>query len=123
VLTILLTAALGLTEIDVLAREEAEERLDAAVTAYVLALRAGFDAPELRNRVSVLSIALHAVYERDRMRQIDLAIDLARVEPAEAPAIEEELSELELAREAYLRRRVATEREQRTAIAAAARGR
>lgn len=124
---LLVVASLGLTGIDMLAREEAEARLDDAVRSYVVAVGAGLDARDLERAMSTRAIALHAIYERDRMRQIDLAIDIERLratpaaDPMELHRLEDELGALRAAREACLFRRTATELQQQRAIAAARR--
>lgn len=118
-LTVALALAIALTEIDTAAREEAERNADAAVAAYAHALVDGDeDAPSLETLVSRSQIALHAIYERDRMRQIDLALDIERLrstgsaDAAELRRLEEELARLRAARDEYLSRRTATEMKQ-----------
>ncbi|HEU4523343.1 MAG TPA: hypothetical protein VFT12_15140 [Thermoanaerobaculia bacterium] len=122
--TIILAIALSFLDVDRLAREDAERDLDAAMAAYVHAIVSEPSAaPALERLVSERQIALHAIYERDRMRQIGLAADLAKAAPADVPRLEAELAALRAAREEYLLRRTAIEVKQQLLLTSAVGGR
>lgn len=125
-LTVALAIAMTLTEIDVAAREQAERNVTAAVMAYADAVFEGqTDLVSLEHLLSEREIALHAIYERDRMRQIGLAADIDRLrasagaDAVELQRLEEELAELRRVREDYLARWAATEKKQQTLLTSA----
>ena len=125
-LTVALAIAIALTEIDVAAREEAERDVIAAVNAYADALFEGqTDLASIEQLLSERQIALHAIYERDRMRQIGLAADIERLrasagaDAVELQRLEDELAELRRAREEYLARWAATEKKQQELLTSA----
>ena len=79
-----------------------------------------------QEEMDALLVALRAILERDRMREIDLQADVDRLLEAQTPADDEELAvrrrELALLRaerERYLARRTVIEAGQQAAIAAA----
>ncbi|MGZ8867048.1 MAG: hypothetical protein ACXW2P_01800 [Thermoanaerobaculia bacterium] len=109
------------------ARDEAAVRYDQSVQRYVAGIHAGTeDLDGRREEMRALHVALRAILERDRMREIDLRADVDRLLGAATPADDEELlmRQRELAllraeRERYLARRTVIEGEQQATIAAA----
>ena len=109
------------------ARDEAAVRYDNSVQRYIDAIHAGAeDLAGRREEMSALHVAVRAILERERMREIDLQVDVDRLLEAETPADDEELQLrqrevllLRAERERYLARRTVIEVEQQAAIAAA----
>lgn len=109
------------------ARDEAAVRYDESVERYIEAVRANAeDVGKRRDERGALHVALRAILERERMREIDLAIDVKALRDAGTPESDEELRVrddalriLRFERERFLARRTVIEREQEAAIAAA----
>ena len=109
------------------ARDEAALRYDESVQSYIDAVRSNSgDVQKRRDEMGALHVALRAILERERMREIDLAIDVDTLRDADTPETDKELrvrSEalrvLRSERERFLARRTVIEREQQAAIAAA----
>jgi hypothetical protein len=113
--------------LSLLARDEAALRYDESVQRYIEAVHSGSpDAGKLRDGMGALHVALRAILERERMREIDLAIDVRTLRGAGTPETDEELRVrdealrlLRAERERFLARRTVIEREQQAAVAAA----
>lgn len=113
--------------LSIAARDEAAVRYDQAVQRYVDAIHAGAaDLNARRAEMTALHVALRAILERDRMREIDLQADVERLLEAETPADvgelqmrSRELTLLRAERERSLARRTVIEAEQQAAVAAA----
>jgi hypothetical protein len=109
------------------ARDEAAVRYDQAVQHYIAAIHErAEDLDQRRDEMSALHVALRAILERDRMREMDLQADVDRLLEAKTPADDGELlvrqrqlALLRAERERYLARRTVIEGEQQAAIAAA----
>lgn len=109
------------------ARDEAAVRYDESVARYIEAVRSNAeDVATKRDEMGALHVALRAIVERERMREIDLAIDVRTLRDAGTPETDEELRRRDEAlrilrseRERFLARRTVVEREQHAAIAAA----
>lgn len=109
------------------ARDEAAVRYDESVERYIDAVRSNAeDVGKRRDEMGALHVALRAILERERMREIDLAIDVRTLRDAGTPETDEELRVrvealrvLRSERERFLARRTMIEREQQAAIAAA----
>ena len=108
------------------ARDEAAVRYDESVERYIEAVRSNADdAGKRRDEMGALHVALRAILERERMREIDLAIDVKALRDAGTPEEDDELRVrddarrlLRSERERFLARRTVIEREQQAAIAA-----
>lgn len=109
------------------ARDEAALRYDQSVQRYIEAVRSNAeDVQKKGDEMGALHVALRAILERERMREIDLAIDVGNLRDAGTSETDEELRvrdealrELRSERERFLARRTVIEREQQAAIAAA----
>src|SRR5687768_16919667 len=109
------------------ARDEAALRYDESVERYIEAVHANAeDVQKRRDEMGALHVALRAILERERMREIDLAIDVRTLRDAGTPETDEELRVRDEAlrilrseRERFLARRTVIEREQQATIAAA----
>ncbi len=109
------------------ARDEAAVRYDESVERYIEAVRSNAeDVGKRRDEMGALHVALRAILERERMREIDLAIDVKALRDAGTAEADEELRvrddalrALRSERERFLARRTVIEREQEAAIAAA----
>lgn len=109
------------------ARDEAALRYDQSVQRYIEAVRSNAeDVQKKGDEMGALHVALRAILERERMREIDLAIDVGTLRDAGTSETDEELRvrdealrELRSERERFLARRTVIEREQQAAIAAA----
>jgi len=113
--------------LSIAARDEAAMRLDESVQRYIDAVQArDVMIAKRREEMDALHIALRAIMERERMREIDLATEVATLLEAEAVESDAELRVrqdalrlLRSEREGYLARRTVIEREQQAAITAA----
>jgi hypothetical protein len=113
--------------LSIAARDEAEVRFDESVQRYIEGVytRAG-DIARRRQEMDALGIALRSILERERMREVDLATDVATLREAgtvetdhELRSREEALRLLRAERQRYLARRTVIERDQQAAITAA----
>jgi hypothetical protein len=113
--------------LSIAARDEAAMRLDESVQRYIDAVQArDVMIARRREEMDALHIALRAIMERERMREIDLATEVATL--LEAGAVESDaelrvrqdaLRLLRSERERYLAHRTVIERQQQAAITAA----
>ena len=109
------------------ARDEAALRYDDSVQRYIEAVHSGAeDLQKRRDEMGALHVALRVVLERERMREIDLALDVRSLRDAgideaddELRLRDEALRVLRSDRERFLARRTVIEREQQAAIASA----
>ena len=113
--------------LSIAARDEAAMRFDLSVQRYIDAVYArDVDGAGRREEMDALHIALRAILERERMREVDLAADVATLRESGTMETEDQLRTREDAlrllrseRERYLARRTIIEREQQAAINAA----
>jgi hypothetical protein len=113
--------------LSIAARDEAAMRLDESVQRYIDAVYArSEDLAGRRQEMDSMHIALRAILERERMREVDLATAVAALREAgtvesgdELRTREEALRLLRSERERYLARRTVIEREQQASITAA----
>ena len=113
--------------LSIAARDEAAVRFDASVQRYIDAVYARGDETGLRREeMGALHVAFRAILERERMREVDLASDVAALREAgtvetdhELRFREDALRLLRAERERYLARRTVIERQQQAAISAA----
>src|SRR5687767_11860262 len=100
------------------ARDEAAMRFDESVQRYIDAVHArAVDIAGRREEMGALHIALRAILERERMREVDLAADVATLREAgtgetdhELRTREDALRLLRFERERYLASRTVIER-------------
>lgn len=109
------------------ARDEAALRYDESVRRYIEAVHSdAADVEKKRDEMGSLHVALRAILERERMREIDLAAGVTALREAgtletddELRVRDEALRTLRSERERFMARRTVIEREQEAAIAAA----